>query len=53
MKNYFDSRRMPQCKSGRRRQKVDPAAIGWALRDVINNNTKVQMAACNFGISKH
>jgi hypothetical protein len=31
---------------------VDPAGIGLATKDVINNNTKVRMAAHNFGISK-
>jgi hypothetical protein len=31
---------------------VDPAGIGQAIKDVINNNTKVRIAAHNFGISK-
>jgi hypothetical protein len=31
---------------------VDPAAIRRAMKDVINNNTILSMAARNFGISK-
>ena len=34
------------------RQKVDSAAIEWAIKDVISNNTKVRMVAHDFGISK-
>jgi hypothetical protein len=50
-RNYF-TYRMPWSKSGKRRQKADPAAIGWAIKNVIINNTKVKMAASNSGISR-
>ena len=43
---------MPWRNPGKRRQTVDPAAIGRAIKDVINNNIIVRMAARNFEISK-
>jgi hypothetical protein len=39
-------------KSGNTRQKVDRAAIGKAIKYVINNTTRVRMSAFNFGTSK-
>jgi hypothetical protein len=42
---------MPRSKSGKA-QKVDPAIMGQATKDIINNNTKLRMAAFNFGISE-
>lgn len=42
---------MPRSQSGKT-QKVDPAAEGQAVQDIVNNNAKLRMAAFNFGISK-
>jgi len=42
---------MPRSKSGKT-QKVDPVAMGQAVKDIINNNKILRMAAFNFGISK-
>jgi hypothetical protein len=33
-------------------EKVDPAAAGQAVKYIINNNTKLRIAAFNLGISK-
>jgi len=43
---------MPWRKSCKRRQTVDPAAIGQAIKYVINNSTILRTAARNFGISE-
>jgi len=43
---------MPRRKWGKTRKKVNPLAIGWAIIYVIINNTKVRMAAHNFGFLK-
>jgi hypothetical protein len=44
--------RMPRSNSDKTRQKLDPTAIRQCIKNTINNNTKVRMAAFNFAISK-
>jgi hypothetical protein len=51
IKNVLVCSRTPRSKSGKT-QKADPAATGQAVKDTINNNTKLRVAALNFGISK-
>jgi hypothetical protein len=37
---------------GKAGQNLDPSAIRQAMKDTINSNIKVRMAAFNYGISK-
>jgi len=47
-KNLFCSRSIPGSQS----EKIDPAAVGHVIKDVINSNLKVRIQQYNFGISK-
>jgi hypothetical protein len=53
MNNYFASRNIPRNQSGKTRQKIDPATVGHVIKEVINSNLKLRIAASNFGISKN
>ena len=52
IKIYIASRSIPRRQSGKRRQKIDPAAERLLINDVNNNSSKVKMAVVNFVISK-
>jgi hypothetical protein len=43
---------MQWSKSGKAGQNIDSVAIGWALKYLINNKTKVSMAAHNIWLPK-
>jgi hypothetical protein len=50
MKNYFVSRRMSQGKSDKIRWEIDSVVIGQAMKNVIDQETKLRVGTHTFGI---